>query len=71
MILHPKTFDGKGWPRRLESREAVSLYFGVEDVVRDPVMLAKAYAGTECGVYAYGTSEALKQLRDIFKSVAL
>jgi hypothetical protein len=50
MILHPKTFDGKGWPRRLESREAVSLYFGVEDVVRDPVMLAKAYAGTECGV---------------------
>jgi hypothetical protein len=67
MIAQPRVIDGKPWPRRLESREAVSLYFGVEDVHRDPSLLAMAYAGTECGVYAYGTSPALDQLRDIAK----
>ncbi len=68
MIAQPQVIDGKPWPRRLELREAVSLYFGVEDVQRDPKLLAKAYAGTECGVYAYGTSPALDQLRDIAKN---
>jgi hypothetical protein len=28
----------------------------------------KAYAATECGVFAYGTSEALNQLRGIAKN---
>lgn len=65
MIVNPQVVDGKGWPRRLASREAVSLYFGVEDVRRDPTVLAKAYVGTECGEYAYGASEALDQLRDL------
>jgi len=68
MIVQPHVIDGKSWPRRLESREAVSLYFGLEDVRRDPAYLAKAYAGTECGVYAYGTSPALDQLRGIAKA---
>jgi hypothetical protein len=65
MIFQPHVIDGKPWPRRLESREAVSLYFGVENVPRDPSLLAWAYAGTECGVYAYGGSPALDQLRDL------
>jgi hypothetical protein len=64
-ILQPQIIDGKPWPRRLESREAVSVYFGVEQVHRHPGLLAKAYAKTDCGVYAYGTSPALDQLRDI------
>lgn len=64
MIFQPHVIDGKPWPRRLELREAVSLYFGVEDVPRDLSLLAWAYAGTECGVYAYGTSPALRQLRE-------
>ncbi len=41
MIVQPHVIDGKPWPRRLESREAVSLYFGVEDVARDPSLLAR------------------------------
>ena len=32
MITRPHVIDGKPWPRRLGSREAVSLYFGLEDV---------------------------------------
>lgn len=67
MVVRPQVIDGKSWPRRLESREAISLYFGIEDVPRDPNLLAKAYAGTECGVYVYGTSPALDQLREIAK----
>ena len=65
MIFQPHVIDGKPWPRRLAPREAVSLYFGVEDVPRDPSFLARAYAGTECGVYAYGTSPAMDQLRSL------
>jgi hypothetical protein len=65
MIFQPQVIDGMPWPRRLESREAVSVYFGLEQVPRDPAMLARAYAGTECGVYAYGTSPALDQLRSL------
>jgi hypothetical protein len=65
MITQPGVL--KSWPRRLESREAVSLYFGLEDVRRDPSLLAKAYAGTECGVCANGTGKALNQSRDIAK----
>ncbi|MEH2501408.1 hypothetical protein V1290_000219 [Bradyrhizobium sp. AZCC 1578] len=65
MIVQPQVIDGKPWPRRLASREAISLYFGVEDVAREAKVLAKAYAGTECGEYAYGTSPALDQLRDL------
>jgi hypothetical protein len=65
MIIRPSVIDGKPWPRRLESREAISLYFGVEDVERNPLLLAKAYAGTECGEFAYGTSAALDQLRGL------
>lgn len=67
MIFQPHVIDGKSWPRRLESREAVSVYFGLEQVPRDPALLAWAYAGTECGVYAYGSSPALDQLRGLAK----
>jgi hypothetical protein len=67
VIAQPHVIDGKSWPRRLESREAVSLYFGLEGIPRDPSLLAWAYAGTECGVYAYGTSPALDQLRALAK----
>lgn len=65
MVVQPQVIDGKPWPRRLESREAVSLYFGIDDVRRDSSGLAKAYAATECGEYAYGDSEALQQLREL------
>ena len=67
MILYPKVTDGKPWPRRLDSRDAVTLYFDVHQVARDPRLLAKAYAKTECGVIAYGTSPALRQLRELAK----
>jgi len=60
---HP--IDGKEFPRRLASREAISLYFDVSNLPRDPKFLAKAYALTDCGETAYGTSEALNDVRKI------
>jgi len=65
MVVHPQIIDGKAWPRRLQPREAVSTYFDVTEVALDPTLLRKAYAGTECGEYVYGTSPSLDQLRDI------
>jgi hypothetical protein len=47
----------------------VSLYFGVEDVARDPSLLARAYAGPECGVYVNGTSPAQDQKLGRFEQI--
>ncbi|WP_112662188.1 hypothetical protein [Microvirga flavescens] len=59
-ITKPIIIDGKPWPRRLEARESVSLYFYLPDP-SDPI--GWAYARTACGEVRYGDSPALKQLR--------
>lgn len=69
-IFTPILIDGKAWPRRLEPRTAVSAYFDPRELSISSAMFAKAYAKTECGVYTYGNSPALRQLRQIAREIA-
>jgi hypothetical protein len=61
-VLTPMIIDGGQWPRRLEAREAVSVFFDPNSLVNRE-RLEKAYARTSCGEVAYGTSPALRALR--------
>ncbi len=64
-ITRPRFFDSDGsWPRRLQSREAVTVHFDPRDAIHARVQIAKVYARTACGSIAYGSSGALEQLRD-------
>ncbi len=67
-VTMPIVIDRKPWPRRLEAREAVSLYFDPPDPGRGGKMIGKAYAQTSCGEVCYGTSPALRQLRGTARS---
>lgn len=62
LIARRVLLDGGPWPRRLDSREQVSVYFDPNDV-RGIDGLGKAYAKTLCGEISVGESGALKQLR--------
>lgn len=68
-LIQPILIDRKPWPRRLESRDAVSVYFPPGEVVKHGIRIGKAYARTACGEVAYGTSPALKQLRDAITTI--
>ena len=61
MIMAPITYDNKPWPRRLESREAVRVYYGrgLKDIniVKEA---KKIYVDTECGRRVYGRGPALQ-----------
>lgn len=59
-ILQPIVQDGGPWPRRLEARTSVSLYFNLGRLKRG---IRKAYVLTDCGQVAYGSSPALKSMR--------
>ena len=61
-IVRPILIDDKPWPRRLEAREAVTAYF--ERPNERGHRLGKAYAALSSGEVRYGSSPALKQLRD-------
>ena len=54
------TFDNKPWPRRLDSRESVTVYFPHETF---PKNLNKAYVKTDCATMRYGDSPALKKFK--------
>lgn len=70
VITDPMFMDGKGWPRRLEAREPVTTYFDPTTLPKGQMnVLGKAYAHTACGEWAYGTSPALQQLREIGASL--
>ncbi|MDR3574430.1 MAG: hypothetical protein P4L50_11235 [Anaerolineaceae bacterium] len=62
-VLQPGVIDGKPWPRRLEAREAVSLYVDRNAAAGHGHKIDKAYAKTACGMTFFGDSEALEQLR--------
>jgi len=62
-ITAPMLIDGKPWPRRLNSREAVSVFFTPPSYLRGR-KIGKAYARTACGDVRYGDSPALQQLRE-------
>lgn len=59
-ILEPLTSDRKPITRTLEPRHGVTGYF---DLNRMEAGIHKAYACTECGEVAYGSTPALKQIR--------
>lgn len=60
-VLHPILLDNKPWPRRLESRESVTVHLD-DDVFcgGELARMTHAYASTQCGETRYGTSPALK-----------
>ena len=64
-IPKPIIMDGQPWPRRLQSREAVSAFLHPGEVYRAGGRIGRAYAHTSCGEFAYGTSPALRQLSKI------
>lgn len=59
----PYMTDGGTWPRRLEPREAVSVYLFTTSLPQDGRPLGKAYAKTACDEIVRGDSPALRQLR--------
>lgn len=69
-ITNPLLLDNNGWPRKLESRESVSVYCDPR-VSLDPGLtkFTKAYASTACGVVSYGSSPALKQYLSTIKNI--
>jgi hypothetical protein len=61
VILAPDPTDGEPFPRRLEPRSSVTLYF--DSQYASGASIGRAYARTACWEFAYGTSPALKSLR--------
>lgn len=59
-FVKPILHDSKGWPRRLEPRESVTVYGEIADV---PHNIRKAFARTACGVMRLGNSRALDELK--------
>lgn len=62
VLWRPEVSDGKAWPTRLESHEAVTLYGEIGHSL-DPTIMQHpyAYAETDCGVVSYGTSPLFEQ----------
>ena len=61
-LIQPDTGEGKTFPTRLESREAVSLYAAIGQNLNPEIMTtAVAYAETDCGMVRYGTSSIFRK----------
>ncbi len=67
VVTSPIIIDGGSWPRRLEARQSVSVYFDPRTIGHPHKPLGKAYALTACGELVSGDSPALAQLREVFK----
>lgn len=65
-IPQPIVIDGQPWPRRLETHAAVTAYLDPRQIERGEIV-RRAYARTACGEARYGTSGALKQLRQAMR----
>jgi hypothetical protein len=63
-ITKPSLFDGKGWPRKLEPRDSVSVYTDVSEI---PAGVGKSFARTACGVTRFGSSPALEHLKALLR----
>lgn len=60
VVAQPIVLDGKPWPRRLEPREAVTVYLSPQLMLEPKMLLAKAaYVKTDCGITKEGTGPAL------------
>jgi len=66
VFVVPDLSDGKSWPVRLESREAVTAFLHLE-AARDVISTSAdriAYSQTDCGVVKYGTSPMFDKFVD-------
>jgi hypothetical protein len=61
-LIQPVLRDGGPWPRRLEPRAAVTVYFDRESLDARTHDIRCAYAMTECGLIFEGSSPAMRQL---------
>lgn len=67
-VAVPLTVDGKPWPRRLEAREAVSVYcHPFKSMAADPPIKA-AYAQLASGEIITGKGPALAKLQEILNA---
>ena len=64
-ITKPILLDGKGWPRKLEPRDSVSVYADVSEI---PAGVRKSFARTACGVMRFGSSPALEHLKGLLRN---
>ena len=70
-ILAPKFLDNGTFPRRLESREAMSAMFGPGDFEAPRgIKVGDAYARTACGRTIYGGSPAGKKFSAMMHDIA-
>lgn len=64
----PFVTDDKPWPRRLDSRESVTVHFWGNYTF--PRNLDRAYATTDCEVVRHGDSPAMKKFRALLHARA-
>ena len=69
IIVKPIIKDNGTWPRKLEHRESVSLYFPLSNLLNShlSISIKNAFAKTTCGTTCTGTSVALKKLVKFIK----
>lgn len=67
-VLSPVLIDNGPWPRRLEPRSSVTIYFDPRGLESPPSSIARAYARTACNEFAYGSTPALENLRQLTAS---
>ena len=70
VIYKPRPVDGGIWPRRLESREAVTVLGNLPAVLKSEKSknITAAYAKTHCGAIRKGSSKALTAIIEFAKN---
>jgi hypothetical protein len=58
-IIQPIIHDGGSWPRRLEARASVTVYFDLQPLKQHRIK--KAYVLTDCGNVGFGESHASRE----------
>lgn len=66
MVMRPTVIDGGPWPRRLDARGSVFVYFASGELPGGRPFW-RAYGKTACGVLATGSSPAFRQLREMVR----
>lgn len=62
VIPNPIDLDQRGFPRRLDSRESMTIYCEKPRAVVDGHRMSSVFAKTDCGIVRKGSSPAFKQM---------
>lgn len=70
-IVNPIVDDGGRWPRKLGSRESVTVYGNLDEMIKTGALhlVRKACVETSCGHIATGHNQALKELIQFGKTL--